>query len=587
MTQTKWARALLAGAGALGLLAPLSMGPQAQEVSAQRLVDADKEAQNWLLPYRTYDALNSSPLSAINKSNIAGLKVKYLMSIGGMNTTTPNGSPPTAQATPIVVDGFMSVHNGWSQVIKYDLRSGDHGQIVWVHDPKLAAPGPVRGSVALLGNYLFHNTGGRDPRLFKVDAATGKTVWDVSIAPPKDESRGASPSVQALAVKDKIIVANRGSRGSISAFSAEDGKLVWRFWTVPGPGEFGHVTWADDWGAWKTGGAPVWTQGSYDPETNLLYYGIAEAKPWGDPEFRPGDNLFTNSVVALDLETGKLRWHYQVVPNDTHDRDNVSMRMLYSVDVAGASRRVMGQFTRGGFYYTLDRSTGQFLYAEPYTEVNWTKGLDPKTGKPLEYDPKALVQMYGENKSLRAGKPEFGQNVCPNWIGSPTLMPPTFDAKRATAYIGAASGCFSSNVLKPYEHKDIQIGGDRDFPGLELKSIGRQRGRLASVDVKTGKLKAEKWFPWPLYSGTLGTAGDLLFTAQADGKIMALDKDTLDELWSFNAGTTIAAPPITFAVDGKQYVAIVVGGALYRPADFNTQELTIMRRNAEVIVFGL
>ena len=150
-----------------------------------------------------------------------------------------------------------------------------------------------------------------------------------------------------------------------------------------------------------------------------------------------------------------------------------------------------------------------------------------------------------------------------------------------------ADGDGRQAAMQGGDDHDIQIGGDRDFPGLELKSIGRQRGRLASVDVKTGKLKAEKWFPWPLYSGTLGTAGDLLFTAQADGKIMALDKDTLDELWSFNAGTTIAAPPITFAVDGKQYVAIVVGGALYRPADFNTQELTIMRRNAEVIVFGL
>jgi alcohol dehydrogenase (cytochrome c) len=195
--------------------------------------------------------------------------------------------------------------------------------------------------------------------------------------------------------------------------------------------------------------------------------------------------------------------------------------------------------------------------------------------------------MYGENKSLRAGKPEFGQNVCPNWIGSPTLMPPTYDQKRSTANVGAAAGCFSSTVLEPYEHADVKTGENRNFPGLELVSHGRQRGRLAAVDVRTGKLKAEKWFPWPLYSGTLGTAGDIIFTAQADGKIMALDKDTLDELWSFNAGTTIAAPPITYSINGKQYVAIVVGGALYRPADFNTQDLTIIQRNAQVIVFAL
>ena len=570
------------------ILLAAGLGPAAaQEVTPERLINAAREPQNWLLPYQSYDALNYSTLSQINKSNVANLKVSFLHSIGGMNTATPTGSAPTVQSTPLVNEGFMYVHNGWGQVLKIDLRSGDHGQIVWLHDPKVANPGAMRGSVALLGNHLYHNTSGRNPRLFKVDANTGKTVWDVSILPPKEEATDTAPSVQVLAVKDKLLVANRGTRGSIAAYDANDGKLVWRFWTVPGPGEKGHDTWADDWGAWKTGGAPVWTQGSYDPQTNLLYFGIAEAKPWGDPEFRPGDNLFSNSVVALDLDSGKLAWHYQVVPNDTHDRDNVSMRMLYNVEVNGAQRKVMGQFTRGGFYYTLDRASGQFLYAEPYTEVNWTKGLDPKTGKPVEYDPKAPVQMYGENKSLRAGKPEYGQNVCPNWIGSPTLMPPTFDQKRFTAYVGAASGCFSSTVLEPYEHEDVKTGEIRNFPGLELVSHGRQRGRLAAVDVRTGKLKAEKWFPWPLYSGTLGTAGDIIFTAQADGKIMALDKDTLDELWSFNAGTTIAAPPITYSINGKQYVAIVVGGALYRPADFNTQDLTIIQRNAQVIVFAL
>jgi alcohol dehydrogenase (cytochrome c) len=559
----------------------------AQEVTPQRLLNADKEPQNWLLPYRTYDAHNHSSLSEINKGNVANLKVKFLMSVGGMNTATPTGAAPTFQSTPLVVDGLMYVHNGWGQVLKIDLRSGTKGQILWIHDPKVDNPGAMRGSIALLGKFLYHNTSGRNPRLIKVDTDSGKTVWDVSILPPKEESVDTAPSVQVMVVKDKLLVANRGTRGSIAAYSPEDGKMLWRFWTVPGPGDKGHETWADTWGAWKTGGAPLWTQGSFDPESNLVYYGVAEAKPWGDPEFRPGDNLYSNSVVALDVDTGKLGWHYQVVPNDTHDRDNVSMRMLYDISVNGATRKVLGQFTRGGFYYTWDRRNGEFIHAEPYTEVNWTKGIDPKTGKPLEYDPKVQVQMYGENKSLRAGKPEFGQNVCPNWIGSPTLMPPTFDSGRMMTWVGAASGCFSSTVLAPYEHKDVPAGTVRNFPGLELFSHGPQRGRIAAVDVRTGKLKAEKWYDWPLYSGMLGTAGDLLFTAQADGKIMALDKDTLNELWTFDVGTTIAAPPITYSVNGKQFVAIAVGGALYRPADFNTQALTIIQRNAQIVVFGL
>jgi alcohol dehydrogenase (cytochrome c) len=216
--------------------------------------------------------------------------------------------------------------------------------------------------------------------------------------------------------------------------------------------------------------------------------------------------------------------------------------------------------------------------------VNWTKGLDPKTGKPLEYDPRQKVQNYGPGKSVRAGRPETSQNVCPNWVGSPTLMPPSYDTRRQMAFIGAASGCFNTSLPAGYERTKT---GPRNFPGLELTSLGRQQGRVVAVDALTGKVKAEAYHPWPLYGGTLGTAGDLLIASQVDGKVMALDKDTLSELWSFNVGTTIAAPAITYAVDGKQYIAVAVGGALYRPDDFNTRELLNIQRNAQIVVFGL
>ena len=375
-----------------------------------------------------------------------------------------------------------------------------------------------------------------------------------------------------------------GARDYIAAHSAEDGKKIWRFWTVPGPGEFGHDTWADTWDAYKTGGVAVWTQGSYDPETNLVLYGTGEAKPWGDPEFRPGDNLFASSAVALNADTGKLQWFFQEVASDTHDRDAVNPRMLYEIVVNGETRKVQGNFSRTGFYYTLDRGNGQFVFAEPYTQVNWTKGIAPKTGKPLEYNPALKVQDYGPGKSLRAGRPETAQNVCPNWIGSPTMMPPHYDARRMIAYIGAATGCFSESLSKGYERtKD----GNRSFPGLELTSLGRQQGRVVAIDVRTGKTTGETLHPWPLYGGTLGTAGDLLFVSSVDGKFMALDKDTLAELWSFNVGTSISSPAITYAVDGKQYVAVTVGGALYRPDDFNTRELLNLQRNSQVVVFGL
>jgi len=557
------------------------------EVTPQRLLNAQSESQNWLLPYGSYNGHNHSNLSQINRGNVANLKVKFLHSIGGTNTANVTAAAPTLESTPVIDEGFMYFANGYSQVFKIDVRSGTRGQTLWINDPKLAAGSTMRGSVALLGNYLYHNTGGAAPNLIKIDANSGETVLQVGILAPKDQSAGTAPSVQPLAVKNKILVANRGTRGSIAAYSADDGKEIWRFWTVPGPGELGHETWAGDWGAWKTGGAPVWMQGTYDAETNLLIYGTAEAKPWGDPEFRPGDDLFSNSVVALDLDTGKMKWYFQVVPNDTHDRDNVSVRMLYDIALDGTTRKVVGQFTRGGFYYTWDRANGAFQFAEPYTFVNWTKGIDPKTGKPVEYTATALVQNYGPGKSVLAGRPETSQNVCPNWIGSPTLMPPTFDARRMTAYMAASTGCFNTEQKLPAERKDVALGANRSFPAVTLTSLGRQQGRVVGVDVRTGKVTAESLHPWPLYSGALGTAGDLIFTAQADGKVMALDKDTLVELWSFNVGTTISAPPVTYSVDGKQYVAIAVGGSLYRPDDFNTQELQIIQRNAQIVVFGL
>jgi alcohol dehydrogenase (cytochrome c) len=410
-------------------------------------------------------------------------------------------------------------------------------------------------------------------------------VWEVSLLAPANETAPGAPSVQPLAIKDQLMIAQKGSRGWMGAYAQEDGAFRWRFYTIPGPGEVGHETWAGDWGAWKTGGAVLWMQGTYDAATNLYYFGTGEAKPWADPEFRPGDNLFSSSLVALDVDSGKLKWFFQVVPNDTHDRDNVNPAMIYDITVNGQPRKVVGQFTRTGFFYTWDRVNGEFVQAEPFTYVNWTQGIDPKTGRPLEYNPNVLVQNYGPNKSVMALKPHTGMNVCPNWIGSPTLMPPTFDAKRQMAFIANADGCYDTVQNAQAPKTDIELGKTRQFPGQITTSLGRQQGRIVSVDVRTGKQVNASLHPWPFYSGTLGTAGDLIFTAQADGKVMAVDKDTLAELWSFHVGTVAHAPPITFAVEGKQYVAIAVGAALR--GDLNMEELRILQRNSQIVVFGL
>jgi alcohol dehydrogenase (cytochrome c) len=329
----------------------------------------------------------------------------------------------------------------------------------------------------------------------------------------------------------------------------------------------------------------VWTTGSYDPETNLVLFGTGEPQPWGDPEFRPGDNLFTNSVIALDVETGKLKWHFQEIANESWDYDTVNPRLFYDIQIDGQMRKAQGNFSRNGFFYTLDRQTGEFLFAKAYTKQNWTAGLDPKTGKPVEYNPTVKLQTYANNASLRAGDPKTGQGVCPMFYGSPTYFPPTYDARRNRAWVIASDGCFSQvskSVVRDGTMRGKNIGSSSTY------TVDRaQQGRIIGVDVRTGEKVQEVYTQHALYGGLLGTAGDLIFTGHPDGRFVAYDKDTLSELWSFNTGTVITAPPMTYSVGGKQYVAIVVGGQKAIEQVFDAPELKLLRENAQVVVFGL
>jgi len=445
-----------------------------------------------------------------------------------------------------------------------------------------------RGSPSLLGNYVFNATS--DMRLFKIDADSGETVFEASTMGDIVNESSSAPS---MAVNNQIVVAQVGGQrlGWVGAFSADDGALMWRFMAIPGPGEFGHETWADDWGAWKTGGAGAWGGSSYDPETNLVIFGLGDPWPWGEPEFRPGDNLFTASIVAVDADTGVRRWHFQETPNESWDFGTPSPKMLYDLEVDGRMRKVEGHFARNGFYYTLDRATGDFIFGQAYTEVNWTAGLDPKTGMPLEYDPNVLVQQYANKSSLRANQPDTAQNVCPYFYGAPTYFTPTFDADRMMAWSLASDGCWNQTLDTNYDKEKSRAGEyvgnrvslwDRELIG------GTQNGRIVAVDVRTGGRVNQLVVPNVIYSGLLGTAGDLIFTGHLDGKFAAYDKDTLSEVWSFNVGTPITAPPISYSVDGKQYIAIVTGGQIASSSIGVAPELrALYKQAAQVVVFGL
>ena len=491
---------LSAVAGSALALAPAL----AAEVTPERLINAQNETQNWLLPYGSYNNNNHSSLSQINRSNVGDLKVKFLQSIGGADFQSSR-----FQASPAVNDGFMYIINPWGQTLKIDVTRSTGGKIVRINDSEVEEGNRMRGTVALLGNHVFTHPTRGDMRLLKVDADSGETVWEVSTLLSEEEAGRLDQrhSINPIAVKDRLITGTTGTvrRNAVTAYAAEDGEHLWDFWTIPGPGEFGHETWAGDWDAYRTGGAAIWTQGSFDPETNLIVYGTGEPSPWYDPSYRPGDNLFTVSTIAVNVDTGELGWYFQEIPDESWDYDTVSPKMMYDIPFEGGTRTVVANFSRNGFYYTLDRTNGDYLFAEPYTEVNWTAGLDPKTGMPVEYDPNALIQSYANNMSMVAGDPDSAQNTCPYFYGMPTLMPPTYDARNMMAYIGAQEGCFSQFLAEAYEHDAALFLGKR-FSGRE-SSIDRSIGAIFAVDARTGTLVNKRNMQYSIYSGTLGTAG--------------------------------------------------------------------------------
>jgi alcohol dehydrogenase (cytochrome c) len=569
----------------------------AADTTYQRLLNARAEPQNWLMRMGSYDNWNYSPLDRINKGNVANLKIKFMAAISDPSRPSKGNQ----YFTPLVEDGFLYVGNQYQQYWKFDVRD-EKPKIVWKYDAKVQGGGQSLHSVALLGNNLYINTG-RDspnPRLIALDKNSGQVVFDVSTA--IDGRAGSGASAAPLAVKDKILVGTTGrdesGRGYVSAYSADTGKFLWRFSVVPEPGEPGSETWADP----RTiafGGGGVWTEPSFDPETNLAYFGTGNPVHMFDPQGRPGDNLYTSSIIALDVDTGKLKWYFQTIANEGWDYDAVAITQLYDLNIGGETRKVISQTNRNGFHYILDRTNGQFLRGEPFTEVNWTAGLDQKTGKPLDYDPAKKVQDYA-GRAIKYG--HKAMDVRPAHYGMPTLMPNTYDPQRGLTYFQAMIGqgnYFNSRAADP--EKGVPGTGFREiFCGSHTKENAVEpivrnvtnpnckvsHGLLGGIDVATGKVAKKLESYYPAYSGVLGTAGGLLFMGDIMGKISAFDKDTIQELWSFETGTQFAGNPMTYTVNGKQYVALTLGGRPRRD-EGSFPEAAEIPQNVMLVVFGL
>lgn len=517
------------------------------QVSWDRLQNTQREPQNWLTHSGSSLSQRHSALAKIHPGNVKELELKWVFQ---------SASFEKFEATPLVVDGVLYTVQAPNDIVAIDAATG---RIFWTYNyspskESRVCCGRVNRGLAILGDTLYMGT--IDARLIAVDARTGKPLWNIAVARPE---AGYSLTHAPLIVKDKVLVGVAGGeygiRGYITAYDAKTGKEAWRFNTIPGPGEPGNETWAGD--SWKTGGGSIWVTGSYDAETNLTFWGVGNPGPDWNGDERAGDNLYSDCVLALDADTGKLKWHYQFTPHDVLDYDAVQVPVLGDIQHKGRTRQVLMWANRNGIYYVLDRKTGEFLVGKPFTKVTWMDGFDLK-GRP--------------QKVAAAAPSREGTLVYPGVQGGTNWYSPSFSPKTGLFYIPAWNNTFSTFVKTPDTYKE----GQRFIGGYPRSSFGLNRGvqvntrkpeeghgAVMAVDAATGEKKWQLDFIDVMDSGILTTTTDLLFAGNREEHFYALHARTGEILWRTSLGGAIANGPITYAVNGQQYVAVAAGNGLF------------------------
>jgi alcohol dehydrogenase (cytochrome c) len=500
-------------------------------VTDAMLLNASKEGSNWIMAGRDYAGTRYSPLRRINTRTVKKMVPVWSFSFGTLDAQN---------TTPLVVNGVMYVTSSHGKIFAVNARDGT---MLWEHAHPL--PDEVgkfmccdlgnRGA-AVYKDKVFYAT--PDSHVIALDRATGKVVWDVAIA---DWKKAYTMTVAPLIVKGKVIVGMSGAeyptRLWVEALDAENGSQAWRTYTIPGPGEFGHDTWGDtDPDAWKFGGGSTWITGSYDPKLDLLYWGVGNPNPDWDGMGRQGDNLYTNSTIAMNPDTGKIKFHYQYTPWDVWDYDGNNEPILADID----GKRVWLHGDRNGFLYKIDRTNGKFIWGKEISKVNWATGFTAE-GRPI-VNP-AKVTNYDKKVT----------NVCPASEGGKWWNPMSYNPKLKMVVVPSREICVDL-LAGPSE----RVEGKYNL-GIKEADWHKGHGQLVAFDARTGEKKWTVNAPSPFTSGVLTTAGGLTFAGTPEGQFMAFDTNSGKQLWSYQTGSGIVGSPIAFAIDGRQYIAVPSG----------------------------
>ncbi len=529
----------------LALLMLASLAPA--QVTYDRLRNALKEPHNWLTYNGSYSSVHHSTLEGINLDNVRNLQLEWVFQARSLEKF---------QATPLVVDGVMYLTEAPNTVFALDARTG---RVFWTYRhplPPVTYPccGRVNRGLAILDNTLFMAT--LDAKLVALDALSGRRKWETTVV---DYTRGYALTVAPLAIKDKVILGPAGGElgitGFIAAYDAKTGKELWRFNTIPHPGEFGHDTWGGD--SWKHGGGPAWVTGSYDPDLNLTYWGIGNPGPDWNATVRPGDNLFSSSVIALDADTGKRKWHFQFTPHDEWDWDAVQIPVLADMNWQGKPRKLMLWGNRNGFFYVLDRASGEFLSGKPFVKQTWAKGLDD-SGRPIRV-PGAVPSSEGTE-------------IWPGVQGGTNWYAPSFSPKTGLFYLTAWEDYHGTYFRwdQKYEQGKWYAGGavkaavpatSRDHQYQRPPDAGY--GVVRALNPATGEKVWEYRMTDVSESGLLTTSTNLLFSGNREGYFFALDATNGKLLWKRYLGGAVLSSPITYIAGGKQYVSVAAGQSLF------------------------